>query len=280
MASTIITDINEIEKQTHREAEGQDTITPLTNSVFLRQLSKLKHQSTVAGQSGSNKSINSIGATTPRSPLDTSLDTQSITSLNNAGKSKAPKTPENLLSLFSRGTTNSSSASDFTRSASASVKHLNAIVDAKSSNMVAEKLVDALSSMVSFNRDFVPVKSTDRQKSGRTTPKTNTLIRSDEDVVLDDEFINNIRLIVQHTEMMKRHKLSKSICACRVFMALFLFVMVIMICYFLKTVYSISESFREVENFKHFGYARSSIGSTSSSNFTTSFIVNNTTKKL
>ncbi|CAF0819717.1 unnamed protein product, partial [Brachionus calyciflorus] len=46
-------EIYDIEKQVHRESEGQDTITPLTNAFFIKQLKQLKHH-------GSNKSINSI----------------------------------------------------------------------------------------------------------------------------------------------------------------------------------------------------------------------------
>lgn len=66
-------DLNEIERQTDRAAEGQDTITPLTNTIFLRQLSKLKHQTTTLGVqqlSGSTKSINSIDSGGVSSPLE------------------------------------------------------------------------------------------------------------------------------------------------------------------------------------------------------------------
>ena len=59
-------DLIDFEKQKHRELEGDDTITPLTNATFLKQLTKLKHHTTFnatnapVGACDSSKSINSL----------------------------------------------------------------------------------------------------------------------------------------------------------------------------------------------------------------------------
>lgn len=247
-----IKDLNELEKQLDRASEGQDTITPLTNAAFLRQLSKLKHQGGIGSSqqsSGSTKSINSIDSNN-RSPLETSFpfdqDTQSISSPTK--KNTHNRLPENLLSLFSKDGPIALNNSDFARSISASAKHLNSLEN-RTSNVVAEKLVDALTSMVSINQELV------YGKAAKSVKQKN--INDSEEIFLDDDFINNVRLIVQHNELMKKHKLSKSIFACRIFISIFLIIMLLMIGYFLKTVYSISESFKAIENFNHFGYARS-----------------------
>lgn len=243
-------DLNDIEKQSERASEGQDTITPLTNTAFLRQLSKLKHHVGVGAQqsSGSTKSINSIGSNcrseTTSFPFD--QDTQSVSSLNRLPSNN--RVPENLLALFSKDDPSTFSNSDFVRSVSVSAKHLNSL-ETRTSNIVAEKLVDALSSMVSFNQDFANAMGV------KSTKKSNN--NNSDELLLDDEFLKNVRLIVQHNELMKKQKLNKSIFACRIFISIFLIIMILMIGYFLKTVYSISESFNQIENFKHFGYARS-----------------------
>lgn len=267
------TDLNDIEKQIDRAAEGQDTITPLTNSIFLRQLSKLKHQVGLGGSqqlAGSSKSVNSIDSSN-RNSVETSFPFDSDLSGEESSSKKpppAPRAPENLLSLFSndRIKVQSNINSDLIRSVSSSAKHL--ATETRSSN--AKKLVDALTSMVSFSQELSNAKTNLNDRQSRTPTK-----EDDDEIFMDADFINNVRLIVRHSETLKRHKMGKSIFACRVFMLMFFIVMMLMIGYFLKTVYSISESFKEIENFKHFGYAR-----TTMLNEQKEFTMFNVTKKL
>jgi hypothetical protein len=63
-----------------RGGEGQDTITPLTNNVFLKQLSKLKHHE-------SSKSINSINSTSSSSLNSRKLNAAVLASALTGGAS-------------------------------------------------------------------------------------------------------------------------------------------------------------------------------------------------
>lgn len=238
-------DLNDVEKQadeqqaltqqpSHRESEGQDTITPLTNSIFLKQLSKLKH--TTQALMGSSKSLGDSGGSS-----------ESLKSLGSLGGSKqsnvATKTPDTLMALFEAPPSiNPITTSDLIRSASVSAKHLNSINSIHSST-AAERLVEALTSMVSFNRELAMTPKPQLRKLNNNN-------ENQSEFVFDQDFIADIRLIVMTHELRKRHRLSKSIFTCRLVVGVFGLLMIAMIIYFFMTMNSIVEEFMEQEKLR------------------------------
>jgi hypothetical protein len=59
-------------------------------------------------------------------------------------------------------------------------------------------------------------------------------------IYVDDDFVQNIRLIVEQTEQTKRRKLDKNRCFCRLFTMAFFLLMFMFVCLFLKTLHSIA----------------------------------------
>ena len=68
-------------------------------------------------------------------------------------------------------------------------------------------------------------------------------------VIIDKEFIHNIKIIVQKSELVKKKKLDKSIFICRVMLLIFFIFMSIFILVFLKTLNSIANNFLTLNNF-------------------------------
>ena len=110
-------DFVDVEKQVNREAEGQDTITPLTNTVILKQLNKLRRVS-------SNKTINSINSSSTNfnstnrySSVSDSIDAnenedkKSVSGLSQQLAKKKSLVPESFANLF-RTRSESRSAQD------------------------------------------------------------------------------------------------------------------------------------------------------------------------
>jgi hypothetical protein len=299
----------DIERQVHRESEGQDTITPLTNTAFLKQLNKLKHQY------GSNRTINSIASShsnnTPPSTLvnrysslNDQIDASSDTSLKSSGPEYIKKksiVPESFLNLFrtrsesrsaienansvfgmldrsffdsnsttncytepptnAKGSTNrmaiaDDAASNFKTSIyqqshnlnhstrAGSLLNINAPVGVggRSANPT-DQMFDALSSIL-INTQNVAVAEPPSSKTAQTSP-TDPNANTKEN---REKFIENVKLIVKQSELIKKHKISKSIFICRALTFLMFLFMFLFVMFFLHTISSIWQSFLLEDN--------------------------------
>ena len=246
----------DIERQVHREAEGEDTITPLTNNVFLKQLSKLKHH-------GSTRSINSLTG----SSNDTSNNN------NNNNNSESCKSSLNNLNIKSLNSTDSGSIrsglnnfipESFLALFSPNLAKADAKSSASTTNILANQVSQNgggggsdrppfMSSTMRMNTCSPP--SSQHQHQQPSTPSTNVTdqmfdviknvienpeaIGASSHLVFDKEFLENVRLIVKHSDSIRKRKADKSIFMCRLAAFVFLALMAIMFAYFLKTVVSI-----------------------------------------
>lgn len=238
-------DINDVE----RGAEGQDTITPLTNSAFLKQLSKLKHYT------GSVRSVNSTNSSSdPATPTDgKEFDAQSFKSRSsiNSNQSRKNRTPANLLSLFR--THSKSSRLNLDELISSNLEIVGG-GDNGAELLHAKTYQPPNTPTISFAH-LSSSNSTSNNRADKLVDVLNSIIiNSNNDSTSDlkqNELLNNLRLLLKHSEMMKRQKLDKSIFICRLFIFFFFLLMFLMICYFLKTIHSISNNFLKVEQYEH-----------------------------
>ena len=289
----------DIERQVHRENEGQDTITPLTNTPFLKQLNKLKHVA------GSNKSINSTNSSNADRIDIAEPDTQSVKSnLSQRLMKKASLVPESFRTLFrtksdnraknesnlielldqsffetksnldtssnvneksstlhvnrvgSREEASSSSKSlGFTptnlntNSASQKASFLNLNLITASNSNSTDKVFDAISSIIQNQHISLDLQS--KKKNANFV----------ENLESREKLIENVRLIVKQSEMLKKHRINKSIFMCRFFTFMVFLLMFIFVLYFIKTILSITDRFLTVDeesvNYSTlFGYAR------------------------
>jgi hypothetical protein len=296
-------DFVDIERQVHRESEGQDTITPLTNTAFLKQLNKLKHTY------GSNRTINSLSSssssrsnTLPNaeraasrySSLNDQIDASSETSIKSGGPEYIKKksiVPESFLNLFrtrsesqsaienannifgmldrtfsdsnsttncytdpptnAKGSTNRmAAAEDVTSSFKASIYHqshnlnhstragslLNINTPGGRSVNPTDQMFDALSSIL-INTQGTTVDTTTR------VPQTAQDLNATNSKENREKFLENVKLIVKQSEMIKKHKINKSIFICRTLTFLMFLFMFLFVMFFLHTIASIWQSF-------------------------------------
>ena len=197
----------DIEKQTHtnhRESEGQDTITPLTNTLFLKQLAKLK---SVTSNNSSNLSLSSLSTNSINS-MKLSLTPKSSRHRSNEDLKDNLTNP--FADLFSFNKTSSKMSldkNDETLNTSLNLISNHQILSTKSGT---DQVYDVISNIIH-------------------NPETNVLL-------IDKEFIENVKIVVIQAELLKKKKMNKSIFICRIFLFLFLFALFIMFFYFLKTL--------------------------------------------
>lgn len=231
----------------HRGSEGQDTITPLTNNVFLKQLSRLK-------PTGSTKSINSL-----QSISSTSLnrfnhshsdpDRHSIKS--SFSKRVKQGMPDSLIALFkSKKSVSRSNVSDvldqsvflennndlpFSNQVSINLNEERFMFNDKKNSQ--EDLLNASLSLkaATLAGQNKPNEMYDAISMIMHYPKRN--------IETDEEFIRNIKLILKQSELSKKRKINKSICICRLFTSLFFTFMFLLVVYFIKRIFSISNQF-------------------------------------
>lgn len=232
----------DVEKQVHRDSEGQDTITPLTNVFFIKQLSKLKQHN------GSSKSINSIQS-------GSSLNRNSILVENDFDTHSLHKIPEAFLSLFRSSSSRSQSKTNLSDIIYQSNNLLNESFKYSPNLNQNKKLNQEESNLnTTFNsgkQSLVHLNSNSSNASvANKTDKvfdalSNILLQQtsqNRKIYLENEFIENVKLIVKHSEMIKKKKLDKSIFMCRFITFLFFLFMLMLVCYFLKTLHSISSN--------------------------------------
>lgn len=255
------TEFYDVEKQVHRESEGQDTITPLTNAFFIKQFGRLKNLS------ASNKSLSSIHSSSsltngPSNPVEFEFDTKSMLSdAAHYGKAKNRlHIPQSFLSMFRSDSSPYKSKNNISEFLSESARlsptfGLNRRSDADDANLnttfhsnitphnirnssqninQTDKVFDALSNILIGNTTSThqvnQVSSNNYYNNGK--------------IHLDNEFIENVKLIVRENEAIKKRKINKSRFMCSLVTFLFFVLMFLLICYFLFTVNSIANNFK------------------------------------
>lgn len=279
-------DLIDFEKQAHRELEGDDTITPLTNATFLKQLTKLKQLTNNAV--GSSKSINTLKSFSENSFNVEISTTKSDDDQMSVKKFLSKRMPERLQKLFvSKSTTTTPTQVDdlqFFRSKS----KLNAnkigkrVFDSTDSdNLRASRLtssIDDFDRQMTSNENEMAFDKNSLLKtmSGSYALSTATKISASatiaavpanktdqmydaissimsKNVLIENDFIESVKLIVRQSELIKKKRVDMSIFVCRVFLFSFLVFMVAFFFLFLYTLDSISNEFQArliVENVK------------------------------
>lgn len=230
----------DIEKQqqylnTYRGSEGQDTITPLNNNVFLKQIAKLK------SNSGSSKSVNSI-TSAYSSSNNINQCTSSINSIKSAAyNEKSPKIPKRFQNLF-KTKSNSSLSQIGAASLNKSTNYLGKSSNNSSKNRI--NLISQLSSRLDENEVSLTVTAIPVSNLNQTDLVFDELSvmlnkSSSQKVTLDDEFKENIRFIVKQSELLKKHQTDKVRWICTIWTYLFFFLMFLFIIVFVFELHSI-----------------------------------------
>jgi hypothetical protein len=295
-------DFIDIERQVHRELEGQDTITPLTNTAFLKQFNKLKQHG------GSNKSINSTNSQNRYSTIsdhtDMSADTQSIQS-SSSQKNKF-KMPQSFKTLFRGQSSRSNMDQNFmdlleqnanfdndnqTATLNRSLLYQSSRNEEVFSNY--KSLHCGPSSTTNMNSAKTSFLNLNSNKTDKVFDALSSIISQQNNIILNDKannkinsientekFIENVRLIVKQSELIKKHKINKSIFVCRLFTFLVFLFIAIFVLYFVKTILAITSQFLRVDNYNsYYDLNRTTLNSTTlnstTSNRTTFFIHSN-----
>ncbi|RNA17839.1 hypothetical protein BpHYR1_038549 [Brachionus plicatilis] len=214
----------DVEKQVHRESEGQDTITPLNNAFFVRQIGRLKNLS------ASNKSLSSIHSSSSLSngaanPVEFEFETKSMMSdAVHFGKAKNRlDIPRSFLSIFRSDKASKTNISELfnesvrlsptfesKRQPDADDLNLNTTfysnitshtIKQSAQNLnQTDKVFDALSNIIIAN-------TASNHQVNAVAP--NNYFQNGK-IHLDNEFIENVKLIVRENEANKKRKINKS----------------------------------------------------------------------
>ena len=273
-------DLIDFEKQIHRELEGDDTITPLTNATFLKQLTKLKHHNNNnnngvdAAIFGSSKSVNSLKSFSVDS---FNVETKSASELS-IKSFLSKRMPVRLQKLFSPKTTPkliddlhffqlksklssskrvfdstdsdnlkasrlTSSIGDFDRQ----INNENDIGFDKNSLLKTMSGSYALSTATKVSasatvQSVVTTTVTAANKTDQVYDAISSIMNKNGHI--EKDFIESVRLIVRQTELIKKKRVDMSIFVCRVFLFSFLVFMVAFFFVFFCTLDSISNEFQ------------------------------------
>lgn len=252
-------DLIDIEKQIHRELEGDDTITPLTNATFLKQFTKLKHQTATLNNNNNNlpsKSINSLKSSSSNSFNSTchydskNEDQTSIKSF----LSRRISVPERFQKLFSKKTSPKfvDDLQFFTKTKLSHNKVAQDFVD--SDNMKASRFaasIDDLFKQTSNENDFTfdkgsllktsyknSLSTATKLSNSMTFQSVTTVVVNNTDqvfdaissimtknVIIEKDLIESVRFIVRQSELIRKRRIDTSIFMCRVFLFSFLIFM-------------------------------------------------------
>jgi hypothetical protein len=269
-------DFLDVEKQTHRELEGDDTITPLNNAPFLKQLTKLKRQTSLESLN-STLSLNSLTQDEyhqQRWKPSSSAEQGSIHSY----KSFKLKVPESFKNLFSKSqkppeqqlmhdleyfrskSTGANRTNNNNHEVVDSLTHLGNVY--KSSKYVftsydnlADKKLNSLQSgksLINVNKLHSrilksPMSTTMAAQSlvAVTLNNTDQLCDAISSIIhnndlMEKDLIENVKLIVRQSELIKKRQLVMSIFMCRVALFVFLGFMMALVFGFFYTLSSIS----------------------------------------
>jgi hypothetical protein len=277
-------DLIDFEKQAHRELEGDDTITPLTNATFLKQLTKLKQLTNNAV--GSSKSINTLKSFSENSFNVEIVTTKSDDDQMSVKKFLSKRMPERLQKLFvSKSTKTPKQVDDLQFFRSKSKLNANKIGkrvfdSTDSDNLKASRLTSSIDDFdrqtsneneVAFDKNSL-LKTMSGSYALSTTTKISASAtiaavpanKTDQmydaissimskNVLIENDFIESVKLIVRQSELIKKKRVDMSIFVCRVFLFSFLVFMVAFFFLFLYTLDSISNEFQAriiVENVK------------------------------
>ena len=280
----------DIERQEiHRESEGQDTITSLTNNQFIRAIEKLKRQESVRSNA-SQISAASLSASMRTLKKTASTETGSMTSVksSNTGSLKQ-KIPKSLVSLFKSNedklnniyyenflnelsdhqqkqelldkSFDSPNPQFKTQSSCISVTSTNSNYSTLKKSVNANKLNESLTSQKSINNKLVAGKdegNTNEAKrvkllqsasviSNQANTKTDEVFdalsvilkNQNESLAMENEFYQQLRLYILQSKLNRKKKLDKVKWFWSIAVYLFLFLIFLMVCYFIKTLYSI-----------------------------------------
>lgn len=248
----------DVEKQVHRESEGQDTITPLTNAFFVKQIGKLKNLS------ASNKSLSSIHSSSSLTNGQVEFEFETKSMLSDAVHFQKAKNrlhiPQSFLSIFRSDSPHKASRTNISDLLNESARlsptfepkrhpeiddpHLNTTFysNINSNHMKqsvhnlnqTDKVFDALSNILIGNT----------QSNHQINPVSSNTYYNNGKIHLDHEFIENVKLIVRENEANKKRKINKSRFMCSLITFLFFLLMFMLICYFLITLNSIANNFK------------------------------------
>ena len=274
-------DLIDSEKKGNRELEGEDTITPLTNATFLKEINKLKLQNVLSTSRSSLKS-SSNHSIANENAAKISDDQISLTSM--LSKRLKDSVPESLQKLFAKKPVND--VQFFHSKASHAKKRFYAdSTDADITNMNLRKGDKLAASCGDFDKitnhdhenplekisffktmscslkNSVSVTNSNANKACQSaTALSNTahqiqasstdqvydaisLIMS-KNVLIEKDFVESIRLIVRQSEQIRKRRLDFSIFICRVILCVFLALMMMFFVGFFYTLNSISNEFR------------------------------------
>jgi hypothetical protein len=208
----------------------------LSNNVFLKQIAKLKTNN------GSSKSINSVNSLSSNN-LNQYLHTSSVNSIKSNTSSTNESSlnmPKTFLNLFKNKSNSNLSEIDKINinrstnflgkiSAGSSIMKLNAKLndcDDESEKNVSFSQVAAVNNCNQTDLVFDEL-SIMLNKS------------SNNKVLLDDEFKENIRIIVKQSEILKKHQVDKVRLICTIWTFLFFLFMLIFFIFFIFKLHSI-----------------------------------------
>ena len=208
----------------------------MSNNVFLKQIAKLKTNN------GSSKSINSVNSLSSNN-LNQYLHTSSVNSIKSNTSSTNESSlnmPKTFLNLFKNKSNSNLSEIDKINinrstnflgkiSAGSSIMKLNAKLndcDDESEKNVSFSQVAAVNNCNQTDLVFDEL-SIMLNKS------------SNNKVLLDDEFKENIRIIVKQSEILKKHQVDKVRLICTIWTFLFFLFMLIFFIFFIFKLHSI-----------------------------------------
>lgn len=217
----------------------------LNNNVFLKQIAKLKHYT------GSTKTINSLTSSTDSSSTQNLNQFHHTSSINgsttntNSGDLGVPK------SLFNIFKTKSNSSLSEIGVMNKSSNFLSKLTSSSGSS------TNKLNTMNFFNRLSSQIKSNDfddDENEKNTSITVNNLNQTDlvfdelsgilnkstgRKVILDEDFKEKMKLIVQQTELTKKHEIDKVRWMCRIMTLVFFLFMFIFFIVFVVELHSI-----------------------------------------
>ena len=281
----------DIERQEiHRESEGQDTITSLTNNQFIRAIEKLKRQESVRSNTSQLSNTSLSASTRTLKKASPSNDTSSVTSTkSSAGSSLMNKMPKSLVSLFksNEDKLNKLYYENFLNELSDHNQHLHhqdtvdhdvetpkyksqisctSVTSTTSSNFsTLKKSVKLNESQKSSNTKLAaPIKdhedlSSDQARkvkllqsasvisSNQANTKTDEVFdalsvilkNQDHTELMENEFYEQLKLYILQSKLNRKKKLDKVKWFWSMAVYFFFFIMFLMVCYFMKTLYSI-----------------------------------------
>lgn len=255
----------DIEKQMpiHRESEGQDTITSLNNNEFIRKLEKLKRQESSRSNTGSQHSLSRDGSLKRSKQSDLNASSSSNVSLRQSTK----KVPSSLRSLFRAREIDESSRSinesledylskqaesqqllEYQRQTSESNKSAKPfgikrqVTVASSSDHETTPPIYSRSESRNNQRVKINAAAKANSKTDQVYDALSIILKNsiNTDTSLETDFVNKIRKHIAETKSKREKKSNKVKWMCSIAVYLFFFVMFLMVCYFMRTLYVIT----------------------------------------